>query len=284
MLENDPGANQEDVVKAPEAKARGTGVQSLERAFKLLEAIAATRDGVGLAELAKDCSLHSSTAFHLVKTLVGLGYVKQSSQTRKYHLGPMVYGLAANSLDEIELVGIASPILDALARGTGESTHLGIRTGADVIVAARFDAPSNVQMSIRTRGLRPAHATAVGKILMAERSESEIERFLATHVFEALTPNTITDADRFRKELADVRRTGMAFDDGEFNQEMRCVAVPVREFSGEIIAAVGLSGPIWRLNFQALNDKASVVKEAAAELSRQLGYNGEQAPAGAAKA
>lgn len=263
--------------KAPETRERGSGVQSLERAFKLLESIAASREGIGLAELAKDCGLHSSTAFHLVKTLVGLGYVKQSTQTKKYHLGPMVYGLAANSLDEIELVGIASPLLEELARNTGESTHLGIRTGTDVIVAARFEAPSNVQMSIRTRGLRPAHATAVGKILMAAMSEAELERFLSTHEFDALTPNTITDIDRFRKELADVRRTGLAFDDGEFNHEMRCVAVPVREFSGEIIAAVGLSGPIWRLNFQALNDKASVVKDTAAELSRQLGYQGDPA-------
>lgn len=256
-------------------KERRAGVQSLHRAFRLLETIAVTREGIGLADLAKEVGLHSSTAFHLVKTLVSLGYVKQSAHTRKYHLAPMVYGLAANALDEIELVNVASPILDALARTTGESAHLGIRTGSDVIVAARFDAPSNVQVSIRTSGLRPAHATALGKILMSALPADELDHFLQNYVFEPLTTQTIVDPDRFRRELDGVRRSGIAFDDCEFNSEMRCLAVPVWDFTGVIVAAVGISGPIWRLNLQALHDKAAVVNKAAAELSQQLGHRSE---------
>lgn len=254
-------------------KERSTGVQSLERAFGLLEEIAKHRDGISHSDLAKSCSLHNSTAFHLVKTLVNLGYVRQGRDSKRYYIGRMVYGLAANSLDEMELVGIAEPLLEDLARQTGEGTHLGMRSGSDVIIAARCEAPSVFQLSVRSRGLRPPHCTALGKILLSELPEKELDLLLRNHQFKAYTSKTITDPERFRRELDSARTNNVAFDDCEFSDEMRCIAVPVREFTGQIVAAIGLSGPVWRLNVQALHEMAPKVQEVARLLSRELGHN-----------
>lgn len=252
-------------------KERSSGVQSLERAFALLEEIGRHPEGIGLADLSKQVSLHNSTTFHLVKTLVSLGYARQSPETKRYHVGRMVYGLAASSMDEIELVNVATPILEALAETTGESTHLALRAGADVIIAARCSGPGAFQLSDRTRGARPAHATALGKVLLAALSPQQADKLISSREMTALTPKTITDPERFRAELERVRATQVAFDDCEFNIEVRCIAVPVQDYSGETVAAIGLSGPVWRLSFQALHDLTPKVAQAAKQLSDELG-------------
>lgn len=262
------GAEDDD---APSTKERSSGVQSLERAFGLLEEIARHPEGIGLADLSKQVGLHNSTTFHLVKTLTSLGYARQSPETKRYHVGRMVYGLAASSMDEIELVNIATPILEALAEETGESTHLAVRAGADVIIAARCSGPGAFQLSDRTRGARPAHATALGKVLLAALTPAQADKLLSSRELTAMTPKTITDIDRFRVELERVRATQVAFDDCEFNLEVRCIAVPVHDYSGKTIAAIGLSGPVWRLSFQALHDLTPKVVQAAGQLSAELG-------------
>jgi len=122
--------------------------------------------------------------------------------------------------------------------------------------------------------VRPAHCTALGKVLIAEYTESQLTRFFKTHDLKAYTPKSITEKEALIKEIGTVKRNGIAFDDGEFDAEARCVAVPVRDFTGQVTGAIGISGPIWRLTIQSLQEKAESVKAAAANLSRMLGYEG----------
>ena len=256
-------------------KERG-GVQSIARAFAIAEEVARNREGIGLAELSKRVGLHNSTTFHLVKTMVQLGYVSQLADSRKYRIGRRMFTLAAGALDEIELVNVATPVLEKLTGATGEYSHFAIRSGEQIVVVAKIAGTGIFQMVDRTGAVRPAHATALGKVLLAALSPAQLERYLETCELHPFTAKTIVEREVLLREIEEVRRKGLAFDDGEFDAEARCVAVPVRDFTGRVAGAIGMSGPMWRLSLQALQEKSKCVREAAAALSAELGFQPER--------
>lgn len=249
---------------------RGGGVQSIGRAFAILEEIAGNRDGIGLAELSKRVGLHNSTTFHLVKTMVSLGYVRQLKDKR-YRVGRPLFALAASSLDDIEMVSLATPVLEDLSRETGESGHFAVRMGDSVVVLARTSGAGAFQLTDRVGVVRPSHCTALGKIILAGLHPEQLDRFLDRAELKAFTPKSITDIAVLRCQIDDVRGAGIAFDDGEFDPELRCVAVPVRDFTRQVVGAIGISGPVWRLSIQALQSRARLVEAAAARLSADFG-------------
>ena len=244
-------------------RQRGGGVQSIGRAFAILEEVARNRDGIGLAELSKRVGLHNSTTFHLVKTMVSLGYVRQLKDSKRYRIGRPLFALAASALDEIEMMSLATPVLEDLSRETGESAHFCVRMGDSVVVLARTSGPGAFQLTDRVGVVRPAHSTALGKVMLAALSDQQLDRYLGHAELKPHTPNTIVSADRLRREIVEVRRAGMAFDDGEFDSELRCVALPVRDYTGQVIGAIGISGPVWRLSIDTLQKRARIVRAAA---------------------
>jgi DNA-binding IclR family transcriptional regulator len=262
---------QADAGDDAEDRQRGGGVQSLGRAFSILEEVARHREGIGLAELSKLVGLHNSTTFHLAKTLVSLGYLRQEKDNKRYRVGRPLFALAASALDEIEMVNVATPVLEDLSRETSESSHFAVRMGDAVVVIARTSGPGAFQLTDRVGVVRPAHCTALGKIILASLRPEQLKRFIARVELKPSTPKSITDVDVLVHEIAEVQRTGVAFDDGEFNAEVRCVAVPVTDFTGQVIGALGISGPIWRLSNQALHASAQVVLAAANRLSAEFG-------------
>ncbi len=250
------------------------GIQSIARAFQLLEEIAFARDGIALSELSKRVGLHNSTTFHILKTMVSLGYVRQIRDTKRYRIGRPLFALAAGALDEIEMVSCATPILEDLSQETGESCHFSVRSGDAVMVMARTSGPGAFQLTNRVGIVRPAHCTALGKVILAALSHDQFEHFLQRADLKAHSPKSITEPDLLRREIADVRRTGIAFDDGEFDDEVRCVAVPVLDFSGQTLGAIGVSGPVWRMSIQTLQSHADTVRRAALRLSAAFGFTG----------
>lgn len=263
------------------ADRQSGGVQSIERAFAILEEVARRREGIRLAELSKRVGLHNSTTFHLVKTMVSLGYIRQMEDDKSYRIGRPLFALAASALDEIEMVSLATPVLEDLSRQSGESSHFAVRQGDSIVVVARITGPGTFQYVDRAGVSRPAHATAIGKVLLAALRPDELERFLERVELQTLTAKTIVEPDKLRREIEDVRARGVAFDDGEFEAELRCVAVPVRDFSGRVIGAIGISGPMWRMTIQMLQSRVQIVQSAAARLSSEFGYVGEEAIAAA---
>lgn len=247
------------------------GVQSLVRAFSILERIAESPEGLSMSELSRAVGLHTSTAFHLVKTMVSLGYARQDPSTKRYYLGRMVFSLAASARSELDLLAIATPILEELAQRSHETTHMAIFSGGEVMIVAKVAGSGAFELRERHGGVRPGHATALGKVLLAACNRDQLERYLRTHGLAALTNRTITDAGRLHRELDIVRSAGIAFDDCEFDAEVRCLAVPVHDFTGAVAAAVGLSGPVWRVTLQSLEDMQDLAKEAAVKLSKELG-------------
>jgi DNA-binding IclR family transcriptional regulator len=262
---------QADIDDDADDRQKGGGVQSLGRAFSILEEVARHREGIGLAELSKLVGLHNSTTFHLAKTLVSLGYLRQEKDNKRYRIGRPLFALAASALDEIEMVNVATPVLEELSRETSESSHFAVRMGDAVVVIARTSGPGAFQLTDRVGVVRPAHCTALGKIILASLRPDQLKRFLGRAELKPSTPKSITDAGVLVREIAEVQRTGVAFDDGEFNAEVRCVAVPVTDFTGQVVGALGISGPIWRLSNQALHASAQIVQAAANRLSAEFG-------------
>lgn len=253
------------------------GIQSLGRAFAILEEVARHREGIGLADLSKLVGLHNSTTFHLVKTMVSLGYIRQEKDSKRYRVGRPLFALAASSLDEIEMVNVATPILEDLARETGESSHFAVRMGDAVVVIARTSGPGAFQLTDRVGVVRPAHCTALGKVILAALRPDQLERFLERVELKPSTEKSITEIPVLLREIEEIRRSGIAFDDGEFNIEVRCIAVPVKDFTGQTIGALGISGPIWRLSLQTLQGRAKIMQAAADRLSAEFGAKGAAA-------
>lgn len=251
-------------------RARG-GVQSIGRAFAILEEVARNREGIALADLSKKVGLHNSTTFHLVKTMVSLGYIRQLKESKRYRIGRPLFALAASALDEMEMVSMATPVLDDLSRETGESSHFAARMSDAVVVMARTPGPGAFQLTDRVGVVRPAYCTALGKVILAALRPDQLDRYLERIELKPLTSKTITNTQKLRRELQDIRRTGMAFDDGEFDNEVRCAAMPVYDFSGQVVGAIGISGPVWRLSIQALQSKARDLEDAARRLSDAFG-------------
>lgn len=258
---------------AGKSDSKQAPIQSLSRAMRILQAIAHRREGIGLSELSKEVELHSSTAFHLVKSLVALGCARQDESSKRYHVGPMLFGIAAAALDEVELARTAEAFLDELALATGETSHLAIRSGHEIVVIARREAASPFRISERTGVPRPVHATALGKVLVGAMPARSRTVLLDALPLPRLTPRTITDRKRLERELDQVARDGIGYDDGEFHAEVRCMAVPVTGFTGNVVGAIGISAPIYRLSLADLKAKAGLLNGISEDLSRALGYN-----------
>ena len=256
-----------------EERQRG-GVQSLGRAFSILEEVARHREGIGLAELSKLVGLHNSTTFHLAKTLVTLGYMRQERDSKRYRVGRPLFALAASALDEIEMVNLATPVLEDLSRETGESGHFAVRMGDSVVVIARTSGSGAFQLTDRVGVVRPAHCTALGKIILASLRPDQLKRFLERVELKPSTGKSITDPAMLLREITEIRRSAIAIDDGEYNAEVRCIAVPVYNFTGDVIGALGISGPIWRMSDPVLKSRAKLVQTAAARLSAEFGASG----------
>jgi DNA-binding IclR family transcriptional regulator len=210
--------------------------------------------------------------------MVSLGYVRQLADSKRYRIGRPLFALAANALDELEMMSLATPVLEDLSRETGESAHFAVRMGDDVVVLARTSGPGAFQLTDRVGVVRPAHCTALGKIMLAALAPEQFERFLKRTELTARTANTIVSAERLRREIAEVRRSGVAIDDGEFDSELRCAALPVRDFSGQVTGAIGISGPVWRLSIDALQKRARMARAAADKLSAEFGFAGDSEP------
>ncbi|WP_163269437.1 IclR family transcriptional regulator [Chelativorans alearense] len=251
---------------------RGSGIQSLERGAAILDAVAGSPDGLGLTEISGRVGLHTSTAFHLVKTLVGLGFLSQDGDGKKYRIGTRLFGLASGASRERTLLNFGLPVLEQLSALTGETSHLAVRERADVIVVARTEGAGLLQLSERVGITRPMHATALGKVLLAYMPEKERDELIKALPLNRITENTITDPGKLRREMEIVRSEGIAHDRAEFDPDLRCIAMPVWDFTGRCAAAIGLSGPAWRMTPDVIGKRVPKLEEAAQQLSRALGH------------
>jgi DNA-binding IclR family transcriptional regulator len=262
-------------LKTDNPASGGPIIQSLQRGLGILEIIAKKQSGVSTAEVSREIGLHTSTTFHLLRTLTTLGYLAQDEATRQYHVGSKIFHLAASVSNEVQLLRMAKPLLVEMAKETGESSHLAIFERGEVIVVGKIDGGGPVGVTERVGYPRPAHCTAIGKMLLASLSDPEFKAFLNTAELRPMTPRTITAIASLEQELDRVRAQGYAIDDEEFSQGLRCIAAPVRNFTGNVVAAIGISGPVWRVTLDRIAQLTEFVKAAGHRMSQELGQAGQ---------
>jgi IclR family transcriptional regulator, acetate operon repressor len=237
---------------------RPGGVQSLDRAFELLELMAAAGGEVALSELAAASGLPVPTIHRIVRTLVNSGYVLQL-QSRRYALGPRLIGLGESASQTVE--AWASPHLLALAETSGETANLAMLDVDRVVYVAQARSSRHTMRMFTEVGRRVyAHCTGVGKALLAQLPEEQVRRIVTTAGMPARTERTITGVDPLLEELALVRGQGYAVDDGEQELGVRCVAVVV---PGNPTSAVSVSGPASRVTHDAVGSMVPVLVLAA---------------------
>ncbi|MEX2970568.1 IclR family transcriptional regulator [Streptomyces sp. C184] len=256
---------------AAEAKPAGGGVQSLERAFDLLERMADAGGEVGLSELSSSSGLPLPTIHRLMRTLVACGYVRQQPN-RRYALGPRLIRLGESAS---RLLGTwARPFLARLVEETGETANMALLDGDEIVYVAQVPSRHAVRMFTEVGRRVLPHSTGVGKALLAHHSPEEVRALLGRTGMPAATEKTITDPERFLEALADVRRLGYAVDDNEQEIGVRCLAVPVP--NSPTSAAISISGPTGRVSEAATDKIVPVLQDVAAQLSVALA---NQAPA-----
>lgn len=253
MSEDDP---------SPARAAPSGGVQSLERAFDVLELMAAAGGEVGLSQLAAESGLPVPTIHRIVRTLVASGYVLQMP-SRRYALGPRLIGLGASASQTVE--AWASPHLRSLAEASGETANLAMLDVDRVVYVAQAPSTRHTVRMFTEVGRRVyAHCTGVGKALLAQLPDDDVRRLVDQAGMPATTEHTITDLDRLLEEMRLVRERGHAVDDGEQEMGVRCVAVAV---PGSLSSAVSVSGPASRVTPDSVASLAVVLHDAARSLA-----------------
>lgn len=270
-------ADKHVIVKEPAANTdqrQGSRVQSLDRALDILETLAAAGGEISLSELASHVGLHVSTVHRLLSVLVSRGYARQNAPSGRYALGPHLLKLASSAVGtgQFDLRHEARPILQELADTTGETTNLVVLIDQQVVYVDQVASRHTVRMFTQIGTRVPIYCTGAGKALLAFRGAIEIEAYLSHERLEPRTPNTITTADALRDELCRVRGRGYAFDTGEMEPDVHCVAAPVFDHTSTAVASISISGPATRFDRERMEQVVAVLQRATSELSARLGY------------
>ena len=243
----------------------------MDAALSILEALGSVHE-MGLTELARKLGLGKSSVHRLLASLVTRGYVEKNPESDRYRLTYRLFGVGSQAAARLGLRDIAHPVMDRLAAQTGEAVNLGVLDGTRVVNVHRVESQHLLRMHLEIGGGIPAHATALGKALLAALPAEEVSRRLRGQRLERLTPNTIADRSALRNALARVRAAGFATDDEECSLGLRCVAAPILDNRGLVAAAVSVSGPSLRLPLASLTGLSGPVREAAREISHRLGH------------
>ncbi len=222
------------------ARAHGRQfVQSLERGLEVIRALSLPGPGRTLADVARDTGLTRASARRFLLTLEELGYVR--SDDRRFALTPRVLELGYAFLSSLTLPQIAQPHLRELVERVHESSSVSVLDGSDVAYVAREPTQRIMTVAISVGTRFPAHATSMGRVLLAGLSEAELDAFLSAAELKAFTSATVTDKERLRQLIERVRLQGWALVDQELEDGLRSVAVPIHNSAGAVIAAMNLS-------------------------------------------
>lgn len=253
-------------------KSNAAPVGVLTKVLSIFDLLDHSRDGLQLRAIAEQTKLNKSTAYRFLAHLEREGYLVRDS-TGAYLLGPRLVHLGSGSSYQSTIRRVSRPVLEDLWRETGETVNLAVLDGRDVLYLDVLESPHNFRLVSQVGMRRPLHCTALGKAVLASQSVSFRDELLATTKLEKLTPHSITRPSELIAELGRIQRRGYALDDEEVELGARCVAAPILDSSGQVAAGISVSGPTIRMARTRTAQIAEVVKNAALEISANLGYD-----------
>ncbi len=248
-----------------------TRLSSVANSLRLIRAFSEDEYEIGISDLAKRLGLAKSTVHRLASTLLEQGMLEQNPADGKYHLGLALFELGTMVRRKMDFTVEARPFLRTLMEKTGETVHLAILDHDSILYVITHESKQALRMGSKVGTRAPVHSTAVGKVLLASQLGEEIERIVARGLPQS-TPGTIVDAKALRRELALVKAQGYAVDDEESEIGLRAIAAPIRNYSGEVVAAISIAGPVHRMTKKALLSWLRELVEAAEAVSQRLGW------------
>jgi IclR family acetate operon transcriptional repressor len=245
-------------------------IQAIERAVAILNAFSAEDPELGVTELAGRLGLHKSTVHRFMVNLEAAGLVERTRSAR-YRLGLRIFELGGLVMQRMNLWDEALPFLEGLVRDTGETGHLAVLDGGEAIYIERVEARRALRIPSAVGRGYPAHATNLGKVLLADLAADRLRELVGDGPLGAFTPHTITDPTELEAELERIRAQGFAVDNEEYDEGLRCIGAPIYDHSGRAVAALGIGGPVTRITPERVDELAELVMAAARGLSRRLG-------------
>jgi DNA-binding IclR family transcriptional regulator len=250
-------------------------VQVLERALAIVDVLAHQRREASLAEIAALVNVHKSTVHRLTLTLERHGYVERNPQTGQYRLGLRLFDLGTLAVARFNIRDRARPHLEKLMYNAGETVHLCVLDGGEVLYLDKVEPNRSVRLSSTVGHRTPAHCTAVGKAMLAYLPETDVDAVLQRHGMKRFTVKTLCTPAELKAELKSIRDRGHSVDDEEHEEGVRCIAAVVRDYSGAPAAAISVSAPSFRLPVEKISALALLVRETSEALSQEWGYRGE---------
>ncbi len=251
-------------------------VQVLDRALDILEVLNDSSTSLTLAELSKRLGIHKSTLHRLLMILEERRFVEKSPQNGKYRLGLRLFELGSKAVAQLDMRENALPLLERLVFETGETAHLCILDEGEVLYLEKVEPLRTVRVPSITGRRYPAHSGGAGKALLAFMPEDELDELIKTRGLKAFTRNTVTTPAQLREALRLVREQGYAVDDEEYEEGLKCIGAPVRDYSGKVVASISIAGPAFRVTDEKIPIMAASVVEAANKLSADIGFRDPQ--------
>jgi DNA-binding IclR family transcriptional regulator len=266
----------------PLENARTYSSQVLDRVVRILECFGPERTDLRLVEIVAATGLHKSTLYRLLEAMRAHRLIGFDPESGCYHPGLKLFEIGSLAAGRIALERHAHPTLEHLATVSGETAHLCVLDGSDVVYVAKVECTRTLRIPSAVGQRNPAYSTGVGKAILAFLTPAQIESYLAGTPLKPFTRKTLISSKELKANLKQVAVQGYAVDDQEREEGVRCVAAPVRDHTGEVIAGISIAGPSIRVTKERIAGLAGHVVRAAAEISAAIGYRAM--PNGADKA
>jgi DNA-binding IclR family transcriptional regulator len=246
-------------------------IKVLEKALGVLELFDEMGASLTLTEIGRRLGLSKATAFRIATALADAGYLERDREGNGYRLGYELFRLGALVEGLGDLQRRARPFLEALKQKLDETVHLVVLSRGEALYLDKIEGKKTVRVVSRVGMTLPAHCSGVGKVLLAHLPEAEVDAIVREKGLQRFTVNTITEREALLLELRRVRQRGYALDNEEIEEGLKCIAAPIRDATGRVVAAVSISGPRFRFDAGATEELAAELLKTAEGVSRALG-------------
>jgi len=267
--QNTPERKQRGRPRAFDDKTDQNIIKSLDRALTVLSELA-TLDHATLTELSTHLNQAPATVYRVLTTFAQHGIVEMNKTTQMWHIGPNAFLIGSTFLRRTGLVDVSRPILRSLMESTGETANLGVEKDGSVLFISQIETHAPIRAFFPPGTLSPLHASGIGKALLAHATPQRVTRY-ASKGMAHFTDFTKSTLDGLTIDLAEIKSRGYSIDDEERNLGMRCIAAPIYDVYGEVVAGISVSGPTSRVTPQKVSELAQHVTSAAKAVSYALG-------------
>lgn len=246
-------------------------IRSFAKGIALIEYLFSVDQDASISEISREMGINKTTIYRMLRTLEDTGYVEQEPKTGRYRPTMRILMLGNRLLNRIEIRNVANEELRNLALQCGQAVHLAIRDGKEIVIIDKLESTNFIGIRFHIGRRSPLYCTGLGKIFLAAMTEKEFEKYLDSTTLKQYTSNTLASRELLKAEIEKVRQQGYATDFQEHNRGISCVATSLKDFMGNVIAAISVTGPSFEIEHQVDVLKTGILKTASS-ISARLGH------------